>query len=143
MAPTVLQPPPSKSAVRPKVLVVDDEPTMIELVADVMRRKTDCQLLSARDLREAEAILKKELIDLLLADVGLPDGDGMSLLPKLHTANPAAADNNPTTRDGLFRKRLRHRDRRRAPLPRRTSWVLLVSLYQNDQHSYFVRSGRC
>src|SRR6187200_3667934 len=34
------------------------------------------------------------------------------------SANPAAADNNPTTRDGLFRKRLRHRDRRRAPLPR-------------------------
>ena len=91
MAPTVLQPPPSKSAVRPKVLVVDDEPTMIELVADVMRRKTDCQLLSARDLREAEAILKKESIDLLLADVRLPDGDGMSLLPKLHSANPAAA----------------------------------------------------
>ena len=90
MAPTVRQTP-SKSTVRPKVLVVDDEPALIELVSDVFARASDCRLIAARDLREAESIIKKESIDLLLADVRLPDGDGMSLLPKLHDANPAAA----------------------------------------------------
>ena len=89
MASTVLQP--SKSGVRPRVLVVDDEPALIELICDVFARTNDCRLIAARDLREAEAILKNEPIDLLLADVRLPDGDGMSLLPKLHHANPAAA----------------------------------------------------
>jgi DNA-binding response OmpR family regulator len=89
MAPTVLQP--SKSTARPKVLVVDDEPELIELICDVFARTNDCRLVAARDLREAEAIIKREPVDLLLADVRLPDGDGMSLLPKLHDANPAAA----------------------------------------------------
>ena len=89
MAPTV--PKPSKSIVRPRVLVVDDEPELIELICDVFARTNDCRLIAARDLREAEAIIKREPVDLLLADVRLPDGDGMSLLPKLHDANPAAA----------------------------------------------------
>jgi FixJ family two-component response regulator len=89
MAPTIVQS--SKATVRPRVLIVDDEPELIELITDVVGRQTDCRLLSARDLQEAEAILAREPIDLLLADVRLPDGDGMTLLPKLHEANPAAA----------------------------------------------------
>jgi FixJ family two-component response regulator len=76
---------------RARVLVVDDEPGMIELVADVVGRATNCKLLTARDLREARNIIQSEDIDLLLADVHLPDGDGMSLLPQLHLAQPGAA----------------------------------------------------
>src|SRR5688572_30459767 len=88
-APTVQKP--TVSTVRPRVLVVDDEPALIELVCDIFARTNDCKLIAARDLREAEAVIKREPVDLLLADVRLPDGDGMSLLPKLHDANPSAA----------------------------------------------------
>jgi len=82
---------PTSATTRPKVLIVDDEPALVELITDVVGRKTGARILCARDLREAEAIIRKEPVDLLVADVRLPDGDGMSLLPKLHDANPAAA----------------------------------------------------
>lgn len=79
------------AATRPRVLVVDDEPDLIELVADVVGRQSNCRLFAARDLREARKILDEEQIDLMLADVRLPDGDGMTLLPRLHSAHPSAA----------------------------------------------------
>ncbi len=80
-----------KARVRPRVLVVDDEPGLIELVSDIVERSADCRLFSARDLAEAEKIIASEKIDLLLADLHLPDGDGMSLLPRLRENHPSAA----------------------------------------------------
>ena len=59
----------AQSSPRPRVLVVDDEPAMLELVADVVGRETNCQMFSARDLREARKILDEQPIDLMLADV--------------------------------------------------------------------------
>ncbi|HMB95347.1 MAG TPA: response regulator, partial [Tepidisphaeraceae bacterium] len=79
------------SRLRPRVLIVDDEPDLIELVSDVVERAGNCRLLTATDLNEAEKIIASEKIDLLLADLHLPDGDGMSLLPRLLERNPAAA----------------------------------------------------
>ncbi len=81
----------AQTTMRPRVLVVDDEPAMLELVADVVGRETNCRLYAARDLREARKILDEQPIDLMLADVRLPDGNGMSLLPRLHSAHPSAA----------------------------------------------------
>jgi response regulator of citrate/malate metabolism len=79
-----------KSRLRPRVLIVDDEPDLIELIRDVVERAGNCRLLTASDLRQAEKIIASEKIDLLLADLHLPDGDGMSLLPRLRERNPSA-----------------------------------------------------
>jgi FixJ family two-component response regulator len=89
MAPTLK--PPKIDTARPRVLVVDDEPAMIDLVTDVVGRATNCRLLCARDLREARQIIEEQEIDLMLADVKLPDGSGMTLLPALQQIQPNAA----------------------------------------------------
>jgi response regulator of citrate/malate metabolism len=81
----------TKGRIRPRVLVVDDEPALVELVHDVIERDGGYRVLGARDFAEALHIIATEKIDLLLADVHLPDGDGMKLLPRLRERNPMAA----------------------------------------------------
>jgi response regulator of citrate/malate metabolism len=80
----------SARAKRPTVLVVDDEPSLLELVRDVVGNSNDCQVISAANLDEANRALACERIDLLLLDVNLPDGNGMTLLPALREKHPAA-----------------------------------------------------
>jgi CheY-like chemotaxis protein len=45
---------------------------------------------SATSIRQAQRIMATETIDLLVADVGLPDGDGLALLKSLRSRHPAA-----------------------------------------------------
>ena len=59
-----------KVRILPRVLVVDDEPGMIELVGDVVARAGNCRLVSAANLAQAEKIIANEKIDLLLATQG-------------------------------------------------------------------------
>jgi DNA-binding response OmpR family regulator len=87
----VINPAASKTRVRPRVLVVDDEPGLVELVRDIVERESDCRILSAADIATAQRILATDKVDLLLADVNLPDGNGMTLLPKLREKQPTAA----------------------------------------------------
>jgi len=75
----------------PRVLVVDDEPMLIDLFRDSVARMIDCQLLFASTVNEARRILSRQPIDLLIADVHLPDGDGLSLLGELCRRQPGAA----------------------------------------------------
>jgi FixJ family two-component response regulator len=76
---------------KPRVLIVDDEPGMIELVTDVVKQAGNCRLIVAQNVAQARKILATEKIDLMLTDVGLPDGDGMSLLSSLRERHPLAA----------------------------------------------------
>jgi len=90
MAPVVKQ---SDASIKTKpcVLVVDDEPSVIEMVGDVVSRSIDCRLISARDLREAEGLMRGQPIELLVTDLHLPDGDGIALLATLQSIHPHAA----------------------------------------------------
>lgn len=74
----------------PRILVVDDEPNLIELVGDVVGAKIDCKLISAKTLAEASKILATTEIELLVADVNLPDGDGTALVAALKQHQPQA-----------------------------------------------------
>lgn len=80
----------SEVAVRPQVLVVDDEPALVELLADVVR-SMDCPVLTASSLAEARRTIARERVGVLVADVRLPDGDGTALLAPLRKRNPAAS----------------------------------------------------
>jgi FixJ family two-component response regulator len=75
----------------PSVLLVDDEPGMIEMASDVIRRGFDCKLHCARDVSEARAVLSSQSVNLLVTDLHLPDGDGMDLLAVLNASQPLAA----------------------------------------------------
>ena len=79
-----------KTAPRPRILVVDDEPNLVELVGDI-GKDMGCRVVSAGDLAEARRIMADQQIDLLVADMNLPDGDGISLLPTLRKDQPNAA----------------------------------------------------
>jgi two-component system KDP operon response regulator KdpE len=69
----------------PVVLVVEDEEPNRALLRAVLARATDERLrgmvlLEAPDLATARAILDTNRVDLVLLDVRLPDGNGLSLV---------------------------------------------------------------
>jgi DNA-binding response OmpR family regulator len=91
---TAAKPPSSANVVRrpatPKVLLVDDERDLRELATDLLPRQLDCRLAVAKDCAEARRAIDAGDVDLLVVDLNLPDGDGMSLISRLRAKNPAA-----------------------------------------------------
>lgn len=76
--------------VRPRVLIVDDEPGLIEVLTEVVG-SLDCQILTAGTLSQARKILESQDVEVMLTDVHLPDGDGVSLVPTLRSRRPSAS----------------------------------------------------
>jgi len=68
------------------VLVVDDEPSVLLEISGALKRHYD--VVTARSAEEAEALLSKERIDLLLTDLRLPGKDGLHLLESAKALSP-------------------------------------------------------
>ena len=81
----------SRSVELPRILLVDDEPEMLELVGDLARRSIDCQIICAATAREAREVIEGHSIEMLVTDVNLPDGDGTSLIETLQLHHPNAS----------------------------------------------------
>src|SRR6188472_32340 len=71
----------------PLVLVVDDEPDLVELVTLTLSRM-QLATQSAGDVASAKRLLKSQHFDLCLTDMRLPDGDGLDLLEWMGTHCP-------------------------------------------------------
>ncbi len=71
-----------------RVLVVDDEPDMVENCARILKR-AGYQCLAATDPHRALALVDTERPDLLLTDLKMPGMDGMELLRRAHEVDPA------------------------------------------------------
>ncbi|MDB6010162.1 MAG: sigma-54-dependent Fis family transcriptional regulator [Gammaproteobacteria bacterium] len=71
----------SRSSVvdKPTVLIVDDEPDLLELVSLTLSRM-NLEARTAADVTSARRLLKAEKFDLCLTDMRLPDGDGLDLV---------------------------------------------------------------
>ena len=65
-----------------KILVVDDNPTNLKLVSDVLEFE-GYDILKAVDAEEAQVVLSATLPDLILMDIALPGMDGLTLTRKL------------------------------------------------------------
>jgi len=65
---------------RHKVLIVDDEPPIRRLILAALSR-ADYTVIEAQDAREALDRLREERPDVVLLDLGLPDRDGLELVP--------------------------------------------------------------
>jgi two-component system response regulator PilR (NtrC family) len=63
----------------PRILVVDDEPSMRELLAIVLRRE-GYEVLLAENGRVAIHLLEREPVDLLISDIKMPDLSGVDVL---------------------------------------------------------------
>ncbi len=73
---------------QPIVLVVDDEPDLLELVSLTLSRMS-FRTRTAPDLDTARRLLKAETFDLCLTDMRLPDGDGLDLVAWIQENRPA------------------------------------------------------
>ena len=70
-----------------RILVVDDEPSMRELLA-IMLKKEGFEVVTADGRVMAAAVLAKGPVDLVVTDVRLPDGDGIEILRHVKSASP-------------------------------------------------------
>jgi len=71
----------------PKVLIVDDEDRIRELLTDTLSA-LGYQTFSTRDGKEALTFLKQHRIDLVIADIRMPKFDGISLLKVVKKEKP-------------------------------------------------------
>ncbi len=69
------------------ILLIEDHASLRQALALMLEEKTGFVVAGqAGTLAEAQALLGH--FDVAILDPGLPDGDGLSLIPKLHAANP-------------------------------------------------------
>ena len=69
---------------QPKVLVIDDEPGVRELISEALSL-SEITAVQATDGLEALSFLRRERFDLLILDINMPKLDGLALLEKLRT----------------------------------------------------------
>ena len=77
---------------KPCVLIVDDEPDLLELVCLTLERM-HVATQTAPDIATAKRLLQEESFDLCLTDMRLPDGNGLDLVAWIqehHAAVPVA-----------------------------------------------------
>jgi two-component system KDP operon response regulator KdpE len=65
-----------------RILVVDDEPAIRRLLRSTLGVQ-DYSVLEAAGVREALEVLAREKVDLVILDLGLPDGDGLEVVRRL------------------------------------------------------------
>src|SRR6185295_4902047 len=69
------------------VLIVDDEPDLLELVSLTLSRMS-LETRTAADVASAQRLLKGQQFDLCLTDMRLPDGDGLDLVAWIQEYHP-------------------------------------------------------
>ena len=78
----------STSELEPRVLHVEDDADLHQVIRTMVGKRFDFEL--ATTLEEARARLMLERFDVVILDVGLPDGSGWDLLPIIRTQQPDA-----------------------------------------------------
>lgn len=71
---------------KPKLLIVDDEPDMLDFLERVFRAEYDITRASGGD--EALAALEREPYDVLVTDQKMPRMSGLELLERIRDAHP-------------------------------------------------------
>lgn len=64
----------------PSILVVEDSPTMRQLITFAMKRIANTKVIEATDGVDALKKLSSEKVDLILADINMPVMDGLKLV---------------------------------------------------------------
>lgn len=67
---------------KPSILIVDDDEVMVETLRDVLKKR-GYELCCAPSGSEALDLVRRQLIDLVLLDMRLPDVDGLEVLRKI------------------------------------------------------------
>ncbi|RMG73469.1 MAG: response regulator [Nitrospirae bacterium] len=75
----------------PNILVVEDSPTMRQLISFAMRRIEKAKVIEATDGVDALKKLSENEVDIILADINMPVMDGLKLV-SLVRSNPSYKD---------------------------------------------------
>jgi two-component system response regulator PilR (NtrC family) len=70
-----------------KILVVDDEQSLREVLS-IMLKRTGYAVTSVADGEEAIELLNKDIFDLVITDLRMPKIDGMEVLKAAKSASP-------------------------------------------------------
>lgn len=107
-------PSPADRKRRRDILIVEDEPEILNLLLVVLQNETD-NIDAAADCAAARALLAANHHAILLTDVRLPDGNGLDLVTEYLRANPggqalvmSAHNNEETAREALRRGAKEH-----------------------------------
>jgi CheY-like chemotaxis protein len=73
------------------VLVVDDEEDLLEALCGILRRE-GYRALTARSGHEAQALLGRSAVNLVITDIRMPDLDGPGLFAWLQAMHPELAE---------------------------------------------------
>lgn len=63
-----------------RILIIDDEPPTLNLLARILREKTPYGVTTVSNALEVPGILDKQQFDLIITDLGMPGLDGMQIL---------------------------------------------------------------
>jgi CheY-like chemotaxis protein len=72
------------------VLLVDDDGASLDVVATQLK-EYHARVITAASAAEAFDVIRREHVDVLLADISMPGEDGYSLIQRLRASNTAAA----------------------------------------------------
>ena len=75
-----------------KVLIADDEPTMLSLMSSILEARGDCRLSLATNGEEALSAVATNDIDLVLTDFNLPDMTGPAVVRALRQLSDRLAN---------------------------------------------------
>ena len=71
-----------------KILIVDDELDMRELLELIITDRTAYQVVTVSNPQEVPELLEKGSFDLLISDLRMPQMDGMELLDRVRKVDP-------------------------------------------------------
>lgn len=87
-APAGVTPPPAASAASCCILLVEDHVDTARILSSLMRRR-GYEVVHAKSVAEAITFFKTEPINVIVSDLGLPDGNGADLIRTLRAIRPA------------------------------------------------------
>ena len=108
-----------RAGARPRILHIEDDVDVRNIVATIARDIADFE--AAGSVAEARARLEREKFDLVLLDLGLPDGSGWELLPLINGLVPPV-------RVVIFSAQDAHHDNEIPP------FAFLVKSQTSEQH---------
>lgn len=73
---------------RTGILIIDDDPNLRKTLSDILRAK-GYEALTAKDGTEGLDLLKEDVVDVVLIDLGLPDIPGIEVLKRVKASCPA------------------------------------------------------
>lgn len=72
-----------------RVAIIEDHQILVDSLGLMLRYEQDMEFLgAASSLSDGQILVENCSPDVLLLDVGLPDGNGLDMIPKVNTASP-------------------------------------------------------